>query len=452
MPAMVRALLRVGSGDVVEGERSSKLWQIECLLGEAGWGEDAIYGVVEGSAWNKWAGVATGERRLRAEIRKALHHVQRQSHHDREALEPPQEGLPWVRYSSFMSMTMEEPRWLIEGLWTAGSHGILGGEPKTSKTTLALGMAIAVASGAAFLGDPKYPVHTPGPVLLVQEENAPWMVQDRMKKIAALSGLIGKRKIREHEVDKGGLSRTVVTLEFPTDIPMRLLNNYGLDLTTEEHRDAIWAECEMIKPSLVVLDPLYMIFAGVDFNAAHELAPYLKWLLALSNEFNCSVCIVHHLRKQSQQVTNVRIGQRLMGSATLHGFVDSALYAEQMDPETVYHKLRAEGMTYTRLEREFRAIEPQKALELAIGMGQPGQLGMNVSIAKWDLQRAIEEMAIEQPGVTARQIAKSLDVNPNVVLGRCRDSTTVVVKTAVRGRGQSYRIYPQTWETNGDGT
>jgi hypothetical protein len=486
MPALARSLLRVPSDAVVEGERSSKLWQIECLLAEAGWGEDAIYAVVSESAWNKWSGVGTGERRLRYEIRKALSHVsrmkvlKRKEKDDKGRTSSPSsldgsgervvdrsgdgadagdgdrygDGdddrelasaedvlvLPWVRYDSFMAMAMEEPRWLIENLWTAGSHGILGGEPKTNKTTLALGLAVAVASGASFLGVPDYRVRTPGPVLLVQEENAPWMVQDRMRKLAWLSGLIPDGEVKFHRASRGSLGRETITLEFPSDIPLRLLNNHGLDLTYEDHREALWRECEMVKPRLVILDPLYLIYAGVNFNEAHALAPHLQWLLALRNEFDCAVIVVHHYKKQRQDSPS-RGGQRLMGNATLHGFLDSALYTERMEDRKSNGK---KGMYYTRVEREFRSMEPQSALEVGIKLGQPGDLEMKVEIGRWDLQRTIEDLVTEREGMTVNQLAEELGITRFVALGRCRDSSVLEVIEGRRGRGLSHRVVPQS--------
>lgn len=456
MPVRVRALLRVGPDDVVEGERSSKLWLIECLLSEAGWGEDQIYEVVSGSAWNKWSSVGTGERRLRAEIRKAIHHVARKKALKARDLaqkkgptspptaEPPQEEedestsitLPFIRYSSFMAMQMEEPRWLVRDIWTAHSHGIFGGEPKTSKSTLSLALALSVASGKPFLG--KYSVATPGPVLYVQEENAQWSVQDLLRKLSYYYGLITDKEIIEHRAPKGSLGKKVIDLEFPTEAPLRLLNNFGFDLTDEDHRDALWQEVSIIKPVLVVLDPLYLVLPGVDTDKAREVTPYLKWVLALRNEFGSAVMINHHFRKQSLNGLHVRAGQRLMGSTLFHGWVDSALYAEQLDP-------KKPGWTGARVEREFRSMAPQKALEVELFLGPPGALGMLANVKTFDVQALLERLVAEEPGITVNQLSEVMNLDRRTVLGRARDSTAVEVRGGKKGgRGKSYQLYPRT--------
>jgi hypothetical protein len=440
MPAKARALLRVGADQVVEGERSARLWEIECLLAEAGWGEDDIYAVVGASAWNKWASVRTGERRLRREIAKAMRHV-------RAKLTPPgEEGeeedvsqmdgsrLPWIRYSTFMAVDLPEPKWLIEDFWTASSHGIIGGEPKTSKSGLALDMAIAVASGKPFLG--QYPVHTAGPVLVVQEENAPWLVQDRMRKLARFHRLIADEGYTEEKAEVGSLGKKVVELAFPADLPLRLLNNYGVDLTLDEDREMLEREIQNVRPVLVILDPLYLTFGGIDVDRANMLYPYLKWLLYLRNEYNTAVAVVHHFSKQptERNANRRRVGQRLAGSHTLHGWVDSAMYCSPMEDERV-------GFVGVRVEPEFRSMAPRRPVDVRLWWGNPGDLEMRAEVSRFDLTGQILELIREQPGITANRIAEVLEVSKRTVMGRCRDSQLIEMAGGKRGRGHSWQMF-----------
>lgn len=459
MPTRARVLLRVGTDEVVEGERSARLWELECLLAEAGWNEEEIYSVVSESAWNKWANVRTGENRLRREILKAMRHVMSKtrtpsepessstdtggstaevsaetalSDQDLSELQPTPATTPFVRYASFMAMTMEEPRWLIENIWTASSHGILGGEPKTSKTALALAAAISVASGRPFLGE--YEVHTPGPVLFVQEENAPWMIQDRMRKIARSYGLIGKGDYTEVRAEPGALgTKHLARLEFPTDLPVSLLNNWGLNLAVEDHRDLLEQEIASIRPALVVLDPLYLILGGVDTDRAKELFPYLKWLIGLRYQYNCAIMLVHHFNKKSKDGGVVRAGQRLLGSTTLHGWSDSALYTEALD------EARA-GWIRTRVETEFRSMGPRKPLEVALTMGEPGDLRFEAEIKTWSLVGLMVEL-LGDGGMTVTEMAERLGHDKRTLLSRIRGNADVfAVESGRRGRGHTHRI------------
>lgn len=435
MPARARSLLRVGSDQVVEGERSARLWEIECLLAEAGWGEDDIYAVVEASAWNKWAKVRTGERRLRREIAKAMRHVRAKAtppgEGEEEEPEEPQR-LPWIRYSTFMAVDLPEPKWLIEDVWTAGSHGIIGGDPKTSKTGLMLAIAVAVASGKPLFG--QYPVHTPGPVLVVQEENAQWMVQDRMRKLARFHRLIGDDAFTEERAEVGALGKKAIELQFPADLPLRLLNNYGIDLTDEEDRDMLEAEIRNVRPVLVLIDPLYLVFGGADTDKAAQMYPYLKWLLYLRNEYGCAIGLVHHFTKKPTQGVPRRGGQRLLGTTTLHGWVDSAMYCERIEDDRA-------GWVGTRLELEFRSMSPRRPLDIRLWWGNPGDLLMKAEISRYDLTGQIVDLVREEPGITVNRVAEILESSKRTVLGRARDSQLIELAGGRRGRGHSWQMW-----------
>src|SRR5208283_2518090 len=58
----------------------------------------------------------------------------------------------------------EEPRWLVDDLWSEQAVGIIGGEPKCCKSFLALDLAVAVAAGRPCLR--RFAVSNPGRVML----------------------------------------------------------------------------------------------------------------------------------------------------------------------------------------------------------------------------------------------------------------------------------------------
>jgi hypothetical protein len=465
-----KRLLGASVAEVVEGERSARLWELECLLAEAGLEAEEIYALVWPCAWNKWRGVASGDRRLRGDIRKAMAHVKRTAaaagpsiggpkgsvlkdqgvdqDADEEAGEETgeakpdeaQERLPFIGYSSFMAMEMEDPKWLIEDIWTAGSHGIIGGEPKTNKTTIALAMGLSIASGKPFLG--QYVVGVQGPVLMVQEENAPWMMQDRLRKIAAYYGLISTAETHTTVAEPGALGKMSLELDFPTDVPLKLLNNYGFDLAVEEHREMLEAEIDETRPVLLILDPLYLILGGADQNQVNTLVPFLKWLLQVRNEYGCAIAVLHHFRKQSNNGVAVRAGQRLMGNAILHGWVDSALYMEKLDDVRP-------GWVKVGLEKEFRSMAPQSSSALSISMGDPGSLEMTVEIEGHGVEQVIMDIVLNEPGVTVRQVAETTGMDKRTVLARVRGgSGGIEVVSGKKGRGHSHRLFP-AGTTNG---
>jgi len=456
-----KVLLRATEDMVVEGERSARVWELICLLAESGLNEQEIFDLVWASAWSqsKQDGMRAGQTRVWREVRKGIGHVQRQVSLRPTVVAPlgeeedddpglPEEGepaddvveeiperLPFVGYGSFMAMRMEAPKWLVKDIWTAQSHGIIGGEPKTSKTTLALALALAVASGKPFLG--QYPVATQGPVLFVQEENAPWMMQDRLRKLAAYSGLISgtdtqTRSARRDDLARKG--RLVVQLDFPEDVPLRFLNNWGFDLDEEDHRDMLEEEVSVTKPALVVLDPLYLLLGGADLDKASSLRPFLKWLLHLRYAYGTAIAVVHHFRKASGQPGQHqgRTGQRVLGSTTLHGWSDTALYASARE------SLRT-GWTSTHIETEFRSMAPQMPIDLSLTLGQPGDLHMEAEILKFNIADKLFDLVPFEGTISAPALAKEMDLDKRMILMRARGDARLIVSTG-NGRGNVTQI------------
>lgn len=346
--------------------------------------------------------------------------------------EPVGLSLPFVRYASFMAMSLDAPRWVVEDMWTQGAHGLIGGEPKTSKSTIALALALSVASGRPFLGH--YPVHVTGPVLMIQEENAPWVMQDRMRKIANSYGLIGEAEVIR--APRGSIAKKSVDVEFPTDMPFRLLNNYGFDLSDEDHRNMLLAEVEQIRPAMVILDPLYLMFGGADYDKAHDLMPFLKWLMQLRYEYECATILIHHFRKQSQGGPVVRSGQRVLGSTVFHGWSESAVYCERMD---VGEEMA--GRVKVRVDREFRNIGPRRPIEIELAMGDPGDLKFEAEVRGFDITGLIVRHVTDDPGLTVRQLADRLGVNRRQALRWVRGADRLVLKKAGKAKTSPQRVY-----------
>ena len=479
IPRAAKQLLFAGEDEVVEGERHAQLWRLNSLLAEAGLTPEEIFDLVKDTPWNKWRtdGIHSWRARLEADIRKAHTRVNRRAALERkdkrrkkdakrkvdknsatrdqhrgrdeptdvsasdaedDSLEDDGEHggidrLPFVSYSSFMAMAMDEPKWLIRDIWTAESHGVIGGEPKTSKTTIALAAGLSVASGMPFLG--KYDVGSPGSVLMVQEENAPWMVQDRLRKLAAEYGLISRRDVHVREAEPGGLGSTVIDVDLPSDVPMRLLNNYGFDLSVEEHRDMLEAEVDELRPRLLILDPMYLIFGAINANQMGEVQPFLKWIIQLRFTYGCAVMLVHHMSKKTEGNGGRRAGQRLMGSGTLHGFTDSALYTSRLEDDRP-------DWTKVEIETEFRSMPPQRPLQMAWHFDKPGSLDMSLEIGALDLERVIADLVSATPGITANQLSDQLGLDRRTILQRVRGGEIgMVVVAESRGRGKSLRVY-----------
>ena len=188
-------------------------------------------------------------------------------------------------------------RWLVNELWGACSVGVIGGAPKCAKTWLGLDMALSVATGTACLG--KYSVPEPGPVLVYLAEDALATVRERIEGMARHRGL-----------DLGSVEVHVITASV-----LRL--DRGAD------RARLRETTRRLRPRLLLLDPLVRLH-GIDENSAGEVAELLAFFRALQREFDLSVVLVHHTRKNA--AGGAAAGQGLRGSGDIHAFGDSNLY------------------------------------------------------------------------------------------------------------------------------
>lgn len=201
-----------------------------------------------------------------------------------------------VKPASQLCAQGPQTQWLIEELWGDQAVGILGGEPKSCKSFLALDMAVSVASGRSCLR--RFPVRRPGSVLLFPAEDSLAVVGQRLEGIC-----------RAAQLSLDGLPIEVITA--PT---------LRLDQPKDCHRLA--NTVESLKPVLLILDPLIRLHR-VDENDASQIAALLSFLRHLQRRFHLAVVLVHHARKNSN---GARPGQALRGSSELHGWGDSNLY------------------------------------------------------------------------------------------------------------------------------
>ncbi len=204
-------------------------------------------------------------------------------------------GLP-VSRACDLAPEAEGQHWLIEELWAQQAVGILGGEPKSCKSFLALDIAVSVASGTPCLR--RFPVRDAGPVLLFPAEDALNIVRQRLEGICAAAQ---------------------ISLEA---LPLYVITAPRLLLDVPQDRQRLRHTVAGIKPVLLVLDPFIRLHR-TDENASREMAPLLGYLRELQREFQLAVLLVHHVRKGSARD---RPGQALRGSSDLHGWGDSNLY------------------------------------------------------------------------------------------------------------------------------
>lgn len=384
------------------GDRSARLWELECLLLKAGCTPEETLIVVRKTVWNKYAGQDREVSQLWTEINKAAATLpkaprakskrrgsksrrptwrdgprsSRQSTRSSkksktsETKSPPLKKtkiksnsnrieITNIEYNSFLAQRLKKPGWLVESVWSENAHGVLAGEPKTYKSVIATDLAISVASGTPFLNSFKIPMV--GPVLIIQEENDPGEFQDRLRRIAFSRGLLGAASLRN-----GSLR-----IEPDTELPITLVNNQGFDLTDKTHLAWLRRKCRSLKPALIILDPFYLMTPGVDENSAAQVGPVLSRLLKLKQNYGVGIQLIHHYRKQNL-ASPIYGAARMSGTGVFHRWFESAVYVER-DPKVDYT---------VRLLPDHRGHAPQGAIRCAFDLGTDSDLHYDVTISR----------------------------------------------------------------------
>jgi AAA domain len=265
---------------------------------------------------------------------------------------PVEQPLPVVRVGEIPSQENAQ-RWLVEGLWGASSVGVIGGAPKCAKTWLGLDMALSVATGTACLG--KYAVPEPGPVLVYLAEDALPVVRERVAGMARHRGL-----------DLVPIAMHVITASV-------------LRLDRGPDRARLWETTKRLRPRLLVLDPLVRLH-GIDENNAGEVAALLAYFRSLQRQFDLSVLLVHHTRKNA--VGGAAAGQGLRGSGDIHAFGDPNLYLRRSKEDLV-------------LSTEHRAAPASPPIHLALVTTNPDTMHLEVVAQHEDGKpRSLEERVL----------------------------------------------------------
>jgi protein gp37 len=206
------------------------------------------------------------------------------------------DDLPFVNFGAF-EVPDEEHRWLVRDAWGLGAVGIVGGDPKLGKTILTDELAVAVASGAPFLG--RHEVVRQGRVLIASMEGQRWLTTDRIHRICQFRGID------------------------PASLPIDVLDQAVLRLDDERDLQRLGAAVRRTGAVLLVLDPLVRLHLG-DENVAGNIARVLGGLQGIQRQTGVAIAVVHHNKKNVAK--SARPGSGLRGSSDLHAWGDSNWY------------------------------------------------------------------------------------------------------------------------------
>ena len=165
---------------------------------------------------------------------------------------------------------------LVDGVLVDGQPAFIGGNMKSCKTLLAVDLAISLAAGQPFLGT--FPVVESRRVGFLSGEGGLSVLQDYATRVAASKGL--------------GLA-DVSGLVWSDRLPR---------LDNRQHLAALGAFLLEHEIGVVVFDPLYMCCPGGRAENLMVQGEVLGNLLDACRDRGATPVLVHHLRKNRQQV------------------------------------------------------------------------------------------------------------------------------------------------------
>lgn len=202
--------------------------------------------------------------------------------------------------------------WLIEDFWENGSVGIIGAPSKSFKSTFALNLACAVATGKPFDGREV----KQGAVLIIQGENNLSMEQH---KIYAITG-----------------STTPPPIYFVEDN------------ITMEHIYKLENDMRDLGIKLLIIDPMYLLFGNGDINRHQDIVSRLETLSRISKNIGCAIMLIHHSRKL-ERGTKIQTAD-MYGSAFIEGWYESMILLQRKSNNsstmTTYFRNHKSGDVY----------------------------------------------------------------------------------------------------------
>lgn len=282
--------------------------------------------------------------------------------------------------SELLAAPETKPDWLVDSLIEKGGIGFIAGEPKLSKSWLALHLAISLATGSRFLDH--FDVKEKRKVLYLQEEDSGALVKRRLLRL-----------LRGCGIDK---------IE---DDLFHVAIRSGFQIDVETWRSRLHAELETWRPEIIIID-VFNKFHTKEDNSQPEMTEVMGHIDSFRRLFGCAIMIVHHFKKSGGVGASGRGNQRLRGSSVLGGSSENSLYLSA-GPSGLY-RVEPESKS-TQVDPFSYALEDIKENGEIVGnrlvyKGQATEQPRNEKMES--LARAIG--AAYQNGDTSRLSAKAL--------------------------------------------
>lgn len=197
--------------------------------------------------------------------------------------------------------------WLVNDWLPDKSITFIISPPESYKTWLLLDLAVSVATGTPFLGS--FDVLQTGATLIIQQEDSHTGLTDRIALIMEQKlGVMPKLEGKSWEVPK------------MPDIPVYIHPSRQLRFDDGRVLAEMEKQIEIIKPKVILIDPLYSTTSGVD-NYMADLANKMMVLKTWRDKYGCSFVIAHHSKKNLDPDSTAR--EDSWGSQFLNAFLEA---------------------------------------------------------------------------------------------------------------------------------
>lgn len=314
------------------------------------------------------------------------------------------EPIPWIGWADIMA-PLEPLDWVVEGLEiAAGPPTMVAGYGYSGKTISLQSMIVSVASGLPVWGAIDV---QPGPVAHIDGEQGERLCRDRYQRLARSMGASFEQ------------------LEASGDMRLACYPRAKL----AEESEASWRRLFEGR-RLVLLDSLRALLPpGVDENSS-AVRSHLDMLARISEQEQCAIVLLHHMRKAAQDGRGDVVRERIRGSSGLFDAVQSCLafVGDKGEPPVVHHeKARITG----NLRDSF-------ALEISDERDPDDESGCRCGgcpICRWGvrvMQTAIEDVTAQRE----RDKRAALEAAVKAFVRDNPDCCGKEIRAGVRGRNQ----------------
>lgn len=302
-------------------------------------------------------------------------------------------------------------QWDIEDWLPAQTVAFVVSPPGSYKTWMILDLAVSIATGKPFLGH--FAVEDPGPVIVIQQEDFHGQVAERIATVAnSRLGLTVPHDLESDLFEAPGVP----------DIPIFLHEDRLLRFDNESILTALEQQISVLRPKLVILDPLYSAGSTDDYMA--KTAEKMFVFKRLRDKYQCSFLVAHHTKKGAQGIER----QDLWGSQFLNAFLESGW------------QVRKDSETSIIVRRHFKVKGASKDLKILFDVQTEHPARYNVSFEEGDFAEGSDIVqCIEKFGaMSPTEISLKLGVHRSTISRKI--TPLVQAGMLVKGESGKYAI------------